>query len=399
MSCSLDDTSFRVRPTKTPLSDPHQTVDTKHQEKVNEFVTNKKNLEKFKKKLKDYKKEYHSLIDKRLVNLSKKEFERYKELHDEIKKMETKIYDIETDTSEIDYYANSYKLIYEYYTNESLKPNEEESDSESESEEIDSKQGLESVLSIKTTTNKSRILDDYLSATDKSYQSKKIEVNKKVGKCTECDSENLVFNHIDCIYVCHDCGIINEYDSRDDYTPSYKEMQDIDYQPQYAYKKLNHFIDHLNNLQAEEVVNIPDKVITAIKKEMKKERLPNEKLDPKRVRIYLKKHRLSKYYIYAQRIISLVTGIKTKPIMDNILKEKLINMFKEVLEPWYKTCPDERYNFFSYKYIIYKFCELLGEDHILKYCNLLKDRENLYKQDVMWKNVCKVLRWEFIPSV
>lgn len=388
-------TSFRVRPTKTPLSDPHQTVDSRHQEKVREFVTNRENIEEYKRELGRYKDRKQELEDKKLINLTDIEFNEYKETVDIIKELDEKIYDIETNTSELDYYSNSYKLLYKYYMNDTYADDSESEDSD----ECIEKCGLENILEIDVTNEKSKILDEYLTATDKTYQPKKIEINKYVDKCIECTSSDLVFNNIDGIYVCHECGVINGYDEWKEYNPSYKERQDIDFQPQFAYKKINHFIDHLNNIQAVESVNIPEKVINAVKEEMKKERLKPEKLDNKKIRIYLKKHRLSSYYVHAQRIISIITGIKKKPIMDDILKNKLISMFEEVLPPWYKTCPSMRYNFFSYKYIIYKFCELLGEDQVLKYCTLLKDREKLYKQDLMWKAVCKILRWEFIPSV
>lgn len=46
-----------------------------------------------------------------------------------------------------------------------------------------------------------------------------------------------------------------------------------------------------------------------------------------------------------------------------------------------------------------RFCELLGEDGLLRHFSLLKSNEKLYAQDQIWKKICKDLRWEFIPSV
>lgn len=39
------------------------------------------------------------------------------------------------------------------------------------------------------------------------------------------------------------------------------------------------------------------------------------------------------------------------------------------------------------------------QDEYLKFFPLLKSNEKLYKQDQIWKKICKDLRWEFIPSV
>ena len=59
----------------------------------------------------------------------------------------------------------------------------------------------------------------------------------------------------------------------------------------------------------------------------------------------------------------------------------------------------ERKNFLSYSYVLFKFCELLGEDEYLQYFPLLKSKEKLYQQDLIWKKICTDLLWEFIPTV
>jgi hypothetical protein len=74
-------------------------------------------------------------------------------------------------------------------------------------------------------------------------------------------------------------------------------------------------------------------------------------------------------------------------------------MFAEIQEPFQRNKPPERKNFLSYSFTLYKFCELLGEDSMLVYFPLLKSNEKLYKQDQIWKKICKDLRWEFIPSI
>ena len=43
--------------------------------------------------------------------------------------------------------------------------------------------------------------------------------------------------------------------------------------------------------------------------------------------------------------------------------------------------------------------ELKELDEYLIYFPLLKSQEKLYAQDMIWKGICKILRWQFIPSV
>ena len=51
------------------------------------------------------------------------------------------------------------------------------------------------------------------------------------------------------------------------------------------------------------------------------------------------------------------------------------------------------------RYVLYKFCELLGEDAVGQHFQLLKSHEKLHAQDVIWKKICKDLQWEFIRSI
>jgi hypothetical protein len=41
----------------------------------------------------------------------------------------------------------------------------------------------------------------------------------------------------------------------------------------------------------------------------------------------------------------------------------------------------------------------LEYDHLLCFFTLLKSREKLHQQDVIWEKMCKDLNWEFIPSL
>jgi len=52
----------------------------------------------------------------------------------------------------------------------------------------------------------------------------------------------------------------------------------------------------------------------------------------------------------------------------------------------------------SYSYVLYKFCELLGEDQYLPCFPLLKSKDKLYRHDVIWKKITTDLGWEFFGT-
>ena len=81
------------------------------------------------------------------------------------------------------------------------------------------------------------------------------------------------------------------------------------------------------------------------------------------------------------------------------VENKLRRMFKEIQEPFMEVCPKDRKNFMSYSYVLHKMCELLELDQFLSCFPLLKSRQKLHGQDIIWKKICYILRWEFIPSI
>ena len=196
--------------------------------------------------------------------------------------------------------------------------------------------------------------------------------------------------------VCQKCGDI-EFTIIDSEKPSYKDPPpETSY---FAYKRINHFNEWLAQFQAKETTDIPQTVIDKIFLEIKKERIVNmADLTQNKVREYLKKLKLNKYYEHVPHIINRLNGL-SPPVMDRETEEKLRIMFKEIQGPFMKVCPKERKNFLSYSYVLHKFVELLGLDEFLQCFPLLKSREKLHQQDLIWKEICKDLKWEFIKSI
>lgn len=112
----------------------------------------------------------------------------------------------------------------------------------------------------------------------------------------------------------------------------------------------------------------------------------------------LKKLSLTQYYEHTTHIISKITGIPP-PTISREVEEQFRKMFKEIQIPFEKHIPKSRINFLSYSYVLHKFCELLELDEFISCFALLKSRDKLRQQDKIWEQICKELRWEFIPSI
>lgn len=105
----------------------------------------------------------------------------------------------------------------------------------------------------------------------------------------------------------------------------------------------------------------------------------------------------NKYFEHIQYINSIL-GIKP-PVMDEELIETLCVLFIEIQQPWAIFCPLTRTNFFNYTYILCQLCVLLDQHQYLPFIPMMKDRIKQLEQDMIWKQVCEYLDWEYYPTV
>jgi hypothetical protein len=196
--------------------------------------------------------------------------------------------------------------------------------------------------------------------------------------------------------VCPQCGITMPY--LDTGISSFPYGTDVESAP-FAYKRSNHFNEWLAQFQAKERTEIPDEHIGMVKDTFRRTRRATDStLTRRAVRTVLKKLKMTGYYEHVPQIIHRLTGI-SPPELSPKQEERLRLMFKRVQQPFKNVCPPDRRNFLSYSYVLFKFCELLGYDELLKCFPLLKSREKLHHQDVIWRGICSELGWEFIPSI
>ena len=216
--------------------------------------------------------------------------------------------------------------------------------------------------------------------------------------CTDCN-EKMKMSVNESYIVCENCGTYETYFEPSVTGLTYEQEINADTNVHFAYKRINHLRELLAQLQAKESSEIPEEILHKLRAEFVKSRIQNmSEITQEKVKYYLKKLHLNKYYEHARQITNVLSG-KPPPFITKELYEKLINMFTDIQEPFERVCPKNRKNFFSYNYILYKFCELLGEFEIMKLFPLLKSREKLYQQDCIWKNICAIMGWTFYKSV
>ena len=262
----------------------------------------------------------------------------------------------------------------------------------------DEKTNTDNIFNVKETVGLQRkdIFTDYLIDVEKKNIAKPQQ--RTMDVCKTCAYSNIIHFHDTSDLVCDGCGAIVAALISEELT--YREEQETSEKiVNYSYKRENHFNEWLSQFQAQEMTNIPVEVIDQLRSELKKMKIKNlEDITHAKIRGLLKKLRLNKYYEHVPYITNILNGIKP-PNMPQELEEYLRIMFKDIQKPFDDNCPTERKNFLSYSYVLYKFCELLGEDDYLQYFPLLKSKEKLYQQDVIWNKICHDLKWEFIPTV
>ena len=216
--------------------------------------------------------------------------------------------------------------------------------------------------------------------------------------CLNCSSKNMFKDSVNAELVCMKCGTCETFLGEE---LTYQEEQEVNEKMivNCGYKKENHLNEWILQFQGRETTNIPDDVLEKLKIEFKKQKIKKiSEISREKIKIYLKKLKLTKYYEHATHITHLLNGLKP-PEMSQALEDRLRMMFREVQGPFVKHCPKDRNNFLSYSYVLYKFCELLGHDQYLPYFPLLKSKEKLRQQDVIWKKICGEVQWEYIPTI
>lgn len=415
--------------------DQRLTLDAIHLKQIKKFQSLHKSIPQKKKEI--YKIEEHIKKLQKEADTKKDDFSLYFELMDQRRLLEINIQTIEKEIAEIesnqleeDYLLDVGHIMTQYYINrdnhqststisqnQSQQPQQPKKNNKKVRDVFDlfenyknvdnnENSELASSLDNQTDQNTSKsfrrermtkldIYNHIMSKVEEDFVPEDTNENFENDECPFCETDRELYQNEGKL-VCPKCFYV-DFILIDSDKPSYrdtpKEMTN------FAYKRRNHFIEVLSQYQGRETTEIPEDVYVEILQELKKNRITKvSDLTNVKLRTILKKIEQNRYYEHIPFIIYQLTGLKPPPITSKVRK-RLIEMFNDIQIPFAKYCPTERRNFLSYSYILYKFFELLELDEHLPYLNLLKSRDKLHQQDVIWEKICEDLRWEYIASV
>ncbi len=251
-----------------------------------------------------------------------------------------------------------------------------------------------------STVDRRELLEAWCVKTIPNYVSTKPFCHEQPNKCPdpECGAVNQIANSSGGRINCSICGTEMDVMFAARHT-SFKETKTTEVMPEFPYKRINHFQEWLSQIQGKQNTEIVEKVFVGLQKEFVKNRVDNfQKLTPKFVKSCLSKLGFTKYYEHAEYIIHHFNGLPP-PVLTVETEEEFREMFREIQIPFALCKPKKRKNFLSYSYIFHQFSMLTGQDQLLTHFPLLKSRQKLKVQDDIWKEMCKILKWEFIPTV
>ena len=361
---------------------------------------------------------YHNnkLIDfETRKNKLKNDLEKQKNV-EVINKMKQSIQEIEN--IENDYLLSTSNILIQYIT---LEDQEQNNNSCEQKTNTNDNYAKESIKELNKELNKeyekdsklyeiykkkNQLTHEYMKAVDPNY----IEPLSKNGY--DISKDDIICKYCSCLLiiengfsVCNQCGFsLKAFDVTEE--PSYKEMQDYIYKPQFTYQKSSHLDDWLRRFQAKENRVVDQVILDKVILEAKKQRITDlNTLTEDKVKKFLKNLNLNEYY---DNVIGIINRINGRPQfhLTPEIENKIKIMFEQIQEPFIKYKPATRKNFLSYSYILHQFFKILGLNEFTKYFPLLKSTDKLRQQDEIFRKIVdhmnkfdKSVNWVFYPTV
>jgi hypothetical protein len=372
--------NFRIK--KTPkiqhnMKDSN-TLEIKHRKKIEQIEIKKKSLDKINQHLIKVNEDLFK-IDKQRETNGIFDLEKRADLLNQKKKLEEDISNMNNNMDEINYYDLTGDLLSEYYTIRETKQT-------AEIKNILEYLKPNSNVKKQTGVTKAELFDKFCQRIE-GIRVNKDDGTNRIKYCIECDVEKTLVVE-ESSYICPKCGemefvIIDEDRQIKEYSP---------------YKRINHFKEWLNQLQAKEITEITPDIFENIVAELNKYKNSDlAAIGRDKMQDILKKLGYNKLYEHIPFILNKLIGVDP-PKIDRETEDKFIEMFTIIQEPWEVHKPKGRKNFLSYPYILYKFSELLEKDDLLSFFPMLQPQK-LMEQDLIWQKFCKHLKWEYYPTV
>lgn len=196
----------------------------------------------------------------------------------------------EVSEAEVQYMLDTAPFIRQYTSTTSCNPNPKRAPT-----------GIDNFVKVQHQSNRNLVYQQYLVEVEKNLEAAQampshcMRANEDVMTCAACDRP-FVFNQRESELVCLHCGFTKTHTEMSEHNITYdQESQQNSIVSYFAYKRLNHFTEWLNSLQAKENTEIPDEVLEAVRAEFKKERASKRgDIKPSKVRAFLKKLKLNR---------------------------------------------------------------------------------------------------------
>lgn len=207
----------------------------------------------------------------------------------------------------------------------------------------------------------------------------------KETHCSKCNIPYILKTALAAI-VCPKCGLKQNYIDAMLPSPYGRDTDNC-----FHYKRINHLNESLMMFQAKENTVISKEVLEKAMVHLHNAGYEDsEKISRHTIRDTLKDLGLRKHYENESQITFLITGI-TPPQMTSAQEERMRMRFLAIQMPFRTHCPPERKNFFSYPYVLYKFCEIEGWYQFLPCFRLHKGADKRKYLDKIWKKICEDL--------
>lgn len=226
-------------------------------------------------------------------------------------------------------------------------------------------------------------------------------------KCTGC--QNSEFDIDGNLFTCINCGLQLDLINA---TSCIKDIDRINISSKYTYDRRSHFKECINQFQAKQNQNIPDKVFDDLYHQIKihnledgDENTPSEiryqRLNKEHIQIFLKELNHTKYY---EDIIYIYHKITNKPPDDiSHIEAKLMEDFDTLIEKYdekYKNSPNhKRKNFINIQCILYQLLLRHGYKCKRSDFNILKTIDKKYIHEDIIHDLFKDLSWNFQSMV
>ena len=241
-----------------------------------------------------------------------------------------------------------------------------------------------------------KLSEDKLVTCAKSYEIAAIDEtfeNCSSDMCENCHT----YYHIEektAEYVCKTCGHLVKLNGVvfEDEQFFYQEGQRTKHG---KYDPIKHAKFWLERIQARENTEIPEAVINAVKRCIRRDELWIDKVSCQTVRQYLKQLKLTKYNNYVPLIRKTITGIEPAQLTER--EVRLVYMyFGIVIQNFTKVKKDDKSNCPYHPFFIYKIIEqILNSNKDAKRrrdilsCIHLQSRETLIENDKVWFSICE----------